>query len=722
MSDINLEFTPNVLTTQITVDQNAIVITPDVIDLQIVSGGFTGATGATGSTGPTGATGPSGGPTGPTGPTGATGATGALAATGANGQILYNNGGVVGGSANLVWDNANSKLDVTGNVSANFFIGNGSQLTGIDTSQISNGNSNVKTFNNTINFSVNSNANLVVMGPTSNVFVNGGMNVSGPTFFNGLLTAGSSGINVENINIGSNNRIYLPISPPGGMEFRGNGSYTFYIAGPSGSNVPSMTINPIVTYFRDLVDANRFQGNGYLLTNINAANLIGNITANTVINNAQPNITSLGNLVGLTLDPNSDITMSGIGATLSGANLVAANYITGTLTTASQPNITSLGTITGLISNGNIWANGSIVRGFNLQGNTCNIVGNISSNSLLVSGNVYANTGNVGANNINATSNISGGNIKTDNLLYANGTAWTFPPGGSNTEIQFNDSNSTNGSSALTFTKTSNTFRLTGIANVDILAVNSNTFTLGSNVTKSTNTVIAFGTDINANGSNATNSYIIGSNINVSNVGTSTILIGGNITSGNYLGRTNNNQIVLGSNISALGTQIVALNGSNTVLSISAGVSGGTYIKPINGSRYSNSIPAALFYDPTTSLLTYADPTALETFNTNVRIYTGGVVAFSANVSNVYYFTQNTATMNANVAISGNTTSNNYIANNYIKITANTVSNLGNATTLGVGAKSFVTDANTTTFNAIVGGGGANNLPVFSDGTNWRIG
>ena len=34
----------------------------------------------------------------------------------------------------------------------------------------------------------------------------------------------------------------------------------------------------------------------------------------------------------------------------------------------------------------------------------------------------------------------------------------------------------------------------------------------------------------------------------------------------------------------------------------------------------------------------------------------------------------------------------------------------------------FVSDANATTFNSVVAGGGANKVPVFSDGTNWRIG
>ena len=39
-----------------------------------------------------------------------------------------------------------------------------------------------------------------------------------------------------------------------------------------------------------------------------------------------------------------------------------------------------------------------------------------------------------------------------------------------------------------------------------------------------------------------------------------------------------------------------------------------------------------------------------------------------------------------------------------------------------MGARDFVTDANATTFNSIVAGSGTNKVPVFDDGTNWRIG
>lgn len=51
---------------------------------------------------------------------------------------------------------------------------------------------------------------------------------------------------------------------------------------------------------------------------------------------------------------------------------------------------------------------------------------------------------------------------------------------------------------------------------------------------------------------------------------------------------------------------------------------------------------------------------------------------------------------------------------------ATVVASLPAAATLG--ARNLVTDATATTFNSIVVGGGSNKVPVFADGTNWRIG
>jgi len=54
--------------------------------------------------------------------------------------------------------------------------------------------------------------------------------------------------------------------------------------------------------------------------------------------------------------------------------------------------------------------------------------------------------------------------------------------------------------------------------------------------------------------------------------------------------------------------------------------------------------------------------------------------------------------------------------------TVYTVATLPSAATSGVSARAFVSDANATTFASTVAGGGANKVPVYSDGVNWKIG
>ncbi len=61
-------------------------------------------------------------------------------------------------------------------------------------------------------------------------------------------------------------------------------------------------------------------------------------------------------------------------------------------------------------------------------------------------------------------------------------------------------------------------------------------------------------------------------------------------------------------------------------------------------------------------------------------------------------------------------------AGTYVKTQSVTVASLTSAATAGAGARSFVTDATATTFMSVVAGGGANKVPVVSDGTNWLIG
>jgi hypothetical protein len=55
-------------------------------------------------------------------------------------------------------------------------------------------------------------------------------------------------------------------------------------------------------------------------------------------------------------------------------------------------------------------------------------------------------------------------------------------------------------------------------------------------------------------------------------------------------------------------------------------------------------------------------------------------------------------------------------------LTNYTVATLPSAVTSGAGARSFVTDALGPTFGATVVTGGAIAVPVYSDGTNWKVG
>lgn len=51
-----------------------------------------------------------------------------------------------------------------------------------------------------------------------------------------------------------------------------------------------------------------------------------------------------------------------------------------------------------------------------------------------------------------------------------------------------------------------------------------------------------------------------------------------------------------------------------------------------------------------------------------------------------------------------------------------TVATLPGAAQLGVGARAFVIDSSVSTFGTTVAGGGSIKVPVYSDGTDWKVG
>jgi hypothetical protein len=50
------------------------------------------------------------------------------------------------------------------------------------------------------------------------------------------------------------------------------------------------------------------------------------------------------------------------------------------------------------------------------------------------------------------------------------------------------------------------------------------------------------------------------------------------------------------------------------------------------------------------------------------------------------------------------------------------VVDLPSAADAGVGSRAFVTDSSVSTFGSTVAGGGSTKVPVYSDGTNWKVG
>ena len=126
-------------------------------------------------------------------------------------------------------------------------------------------------------------------------------------------------------------------------------------AQPNITSVGTLTglgVNGTVTAVNITANTGVFTGNGSGLSALTGANVTGTVanatyavsagTAGTVTTAAQPNITSVGTLTGLTVSGN---TSSG---NVNADNLLTANYVQGVLTTATQPNITSVGTLTTL--------------------------------------------------------------------------------------------------------------------------------------------------------------------------------------------------------------------------------------------------------------------------------------------------------------------------------------------------------------------------------------
>ncbi len=191
--------------------------------------------------------------------------------------------------------------DTNGNLAANFFIGNGSQLTGLPSgTSIANGNSNVNIP------SADGNVNITAVGNTTLVITGTGANIAGTLNATGNANVG---------NIGATRGVFTNIAGEGGN-----------------------------------------------ISNIQGANVSGAVstatTAGTVTTAAQPNITSVGTLTSLAVTGNVSAT-NFVGALANGNSNVAIPSANGNVNITSAGNATVVVTGTGANISGTLNATGN---------------------------------------------------------------------------------------------------------------------------------------------------------------------------------------------------------------------------------------------------------------------------------------------------------------------------------------------------------------------------
>jgi hypothetical protein len=307
------------------------------------------------------------------------------------------------------------------------------------------------------------------------VFANTGGNLTSDEFFTftgGNLTANTikAPVGIESVSIKANNLSTgsVVVADAGGALSQATG---FSYSGTTLS-APNVSVSANITASNvyansGIIGAQYLKGDGSNISGVTATSIAAaNVTGTTLSSNVTTaSITTLSSAM-------NNITM-GSANSISGGNLLSASYLTGTLTTASQPNVTSVGTLTGLTVDGNISITGS------------------------------------------------GNGIKTDNLFYANGTAWDLQQAaGSNNYIQYNSDNNFAANSNFTFdpAAVSSTGKLTVTGQVDtglVTATTGNITTVNStNIFATTGNI----TTVNATTGNITTVVATTGNITTVNV------------------------------------------------------------------------------------------------------------------------------------------------------------------------------------------------------------
>jgi hypothetical protein len=362
----------------------------------------------------------------------------------ANGNVIAN--------GNISTTNANLGNAAT----ANFFIGNGSLLTGLPAGYT---NSNVASYLPTYTGNITSGNASLGNAVTANFFIGSGNNLSN------LQAANITGTVSSATTAGTVTTAAQPNITSVGTLTSITASGDATIGGNLTVNGTTTTINATTLNVADLnitlangaTTAAAANGAGLTVNGASATMLyisgtdtwdfnkpiVGNLTglASSATVAASANAVAGANVSG-------EVTSAATANAVAGANVsgqVANALVAGTVYTNAQPNITSVGTLTSLVV-GNATSNTTFGNG------TITALGNIAFSGANIS------LGSV--SNLHITGGTANYVLQTDgsgNLSWAATAGGGGAVSGSNTQIQFNDGGVLGASANLSFNKTSNT-------------------------------------------------------------------------------------------------------------------------------------------------------------------------------------------------------------------------------------------------------------------------
>ena len=410
----------------------------------------------------------------------------------------------------------NAIVSAVGNVVAGqFFIGNGSQLTGVVSvaaAALLTGNTLSSNVVNSSLTTVGTLGTLSVVGNVrgGNLLTTGAVVASGDvagTNFN----AGSD-VNASGNVTGGNVIVVADISAGGAISGVGNVSGAYFIGNGSQLSGIAVSSNAALLTFTTL-SSNVVESSLRQLGTLNYLNVGNALGGNGAINSnsvsAGTTIDATGNITGGNINTGGIVSATGnvtSGAIISafGNIATAANIAGGNIEIATQINSLGVITATGNITGGNIRTGGQVSATGNITGG--NVLGGANVNSTLFTGTTASLSGNIIGGNLitaglaNVAGRVEAGNILTYGTITASGnvTAPNFignvvgnisgnlSAPGSNTQIVFNDSGTANATANLTFNKTTNALTAAGtitggnISTAGTLSVGGSTIITGN--------------------------------------------------------------------------------------------------------------------------------------------------------------------------------------------------------------------------------------------------